>query len=65
VRSEGALAIHLGRWIIRQARSPILEDFMIALIVISTAGSVFSIYQWGEKSKRTSQQAACQRGLRI
>ena len=55
---EGALAIHYGRWIIRQARSPILEDFMIALIVISIAESVFSIYQWGEKSKRTSQLEA-------
>ena len=37
---EGALAIHYGRWIIRQARSPILEDVMIALIVISIAASV-------------------------
>jgi membrane protein YqaA with SNARE-associated domain len=55
---EGALAIHYGRWIIRQARSPILEDVMIALIVISVAGSVLSVYQWGEKSKRPAQQAA-------
>ena len=37
---EGALAIHYGRWIIRQARSPILEDVMIALIVISIVASV-------------------------
>ena len=55
---EGALAIHYGRWIIRQASSPILEDVMIALIVISIAASLFSIYQWTGKSKRTSQQAA-------
>jgi membrane protein YqaA with SNARE-associated domain len=55
---EGALAIHYGRWIIRQARSPILEDVMIALIVISIAASMISIYQWSEKSKRVSQQAA-------
>jgi membrane protein YqaA with SNARE-associated domain len=55
---EGALAIHYGRWIIRQARSPILEDVMIALIVISIVASVVSIYQWSEKSKRTAQQAA-------
>jgi membrane protein YqaA with SNARE-associated domain len=54
---EGALAIHYGRWIIRQARSPILEDVMIALIVISIAGSVISIYQWNEKNKRPSQQS--------
>jgi membrane protein YqaA with SNARE-associated domain len=55
---EGALAIHYGRWIIRQARSPILEDVMIALIVISIGASVISIYQWSEKSKQTSSQAA-------
>jgi membrane protein YqaA with SNARE-associated domain len=55
---EGALAIHYGRWIIRQARSPILEDVMIALIVISVVASMISIYQWTKKSKRMSQQAA-------
>jgi membrane protein YqaA with SNARE-associated domain len=55
---EGALAIHYGRWIIRQARSPILEDVMIALIVISIGASVISIYQWSDKNKRTSQQPA-------
>jgi membrane protein YqaA with SNARE-associated domain len=55
---EGALAIHYGRWIIRQAESPILEDVMIALIVFSVAASVVSIYQWSEKNKRTAHQAA-------
>jgi membrane protein YqaA with SNARE-associated domain len=55
---EGALAIHYGRWIIRQARSSILEDVMIALIVISVAASVISIFQWTKKNKLTPQQAA-------
>lgn len=55
---EGALAIHYGRWIIRQAKSAILEDVMIALIVVSIAGSAISIYQWSEKNKSTAQQAA-------
>jgi membrane protein YqaA with SNARE-associated domain len=55
---EGALAIHYGRWIIRQARSPILEDVMIALIVISIAASAISVYQWSKKNKHVSQQAA-------
>jgi membrane protein YqaA with SNARE-associated domain len=55
---EGALAIHYGRWIIRQARSPILEDVMIALIVISIGASVISIYEWSRKSKRISQLVA-------
>jgi membrane protein YqaA with SNARE-associated domain len=43
---EGALAIHYGRWIIKQAESPFLEHVMIALIVISIGGSTFSIYRW-------------------
>jgi membrane protein YqaA with SNARE-associated domain len=54
---EGALAIHYGRWIIRQARSPWLDHVMIALIVISIGGSVFSLYQWSERNKRTAQHA--------
>jgi membrane protein YqaA with SNARE-associated domain len=55
---EGALAIHYGRWIIRQARSSILEDVIFALIVISIGASLLSIYQWSEKGKRPSQQEA-------
>jgi len=51
---EGALAIHYGRWIIKQAESPLLDHVMIALIVISIGGSAFSIYQWSEGSKRTA-----------
>src|ERR1700733_4817633 len=43
---EGALAIHYGRWIIKQAESPLLHHVMIALIVISIVGSVFSFYRW-------------------
>ena len=55
---EGALAIHYGRWIIRQAKSPILEYTMIALIVIAIIASIISVYQWGAKSKRTADQHA-------
>ena len=55
---EGALAIHYGRWIIRQARSPVLEDVMIGLIVISIAASLISIYQWTRKGKLESAQPA-------
>jgi membrane protein YqaA with SNARE-associated domain len=55
---EGALAIHYGRWIIRQSQAPWLEHVMIALIVISIAGSAFSIYQWSEKRNAPQRQAA-------
>jgi hypothetical protein len=46
---EAALAIHYGRWIIKQAQSPLLDHVMIALIVISLAGSALAIYQWTDR----------------
>jgi len=49
---ESALAIHYGRWIIKQAESPVLDHVMIALIVISIGGSAFSIYEWREGTRR-------------
>ena len=55
---EGALAIHYGRWIIRQAKSPVLEYSMIALIVIAIAASIFSVYQWSGKGKLPAGQRA-------
>jgi membrane protein YqaA with SNARE-associated domain len=55
---EGALAIHYGRWIIRQARSPLLDHVMIAIVVISIVASAFSIYHWSDGGKRTARQAA-------
>jgi membrane protein YqaA with SNARE-associated domain len=55
---EGALAIHYGRWIIKQSGSPLLEHIVIALIAISIGGSAFAIYQWMEGSKRTARHAA-------
>jgi membrane protein YqaA with SNARE-associated domain len=43
---EAALAIHYGRWIIRQAESPLLDHVMIALVVISIGVSAFAAYRW-------------------
>jgi len=55
---EGALAVHYGRWIVRQEKSPVLEDAMIVLIVITIAASIFSVYQWSGKKKHPAGQAA-------
>jgi membrane protein YqaA with SNARE-associated domain len=55
---EGALAIHYGRWIIRQARSSSLEYTMIALLAISIVASVISIIQWSRKGKQPVHQHA-------
>jgi len=55
---EAALAIHYGRWIIRQAESPWFEHVMIALVVISIGGSAYSIFQWSKGSKPAAARAA-------
>ena len=52
---EAALAIHYGRWIIKQAESPLLDHLMIALIVISIGGSAYTIFRWvGQISGRSA-----------
>ena len=55
---EGALAIHYGRWIVRQARSPVLDQVAIAILVIAIVGSAITIYQWIERNNRTARQTA-------
>jgi membrane protein YqaA with SNARE-associated domain len=51
---EAALAVHYGRWIIKQAEAPLLEHVMIALIVISILGSALSIYRWQSNGSKVS-----------
>ncbi len=53
---EGALAIHYGRWIIRQAEAPWLEHTMLVLIAISIGGSAYTIYGWMKRSKRAAKR---------
>jgi membrane protein YqaA with SNARE-associated domain len=49
--TEGALAVIYGRQIIRMAQSPYVEGFIITLVVISMAGSTWSIFNWIKKSR--------------
>jgi membrane protein YqaA with SNARE-associated domain len=49
---EGSLALIYGRRIIGMAQSPYVQDFIIALVVVSMAGSVLSVYNWMRKSRR-------------
>lgn len=48
---DGVLALIFGRQIIRLARSPRFETFIIVLVIVSMAGSAFSIYGWIRKSR--------------
>jgi membrane protein YqaA with SNARE-associated domain len=48
---EGSLALIYGRRIIAMAKSPYVQGFIIALVVISMIGSAWSIYSWIRKSR--------------
>jgi membrane protein YqaA with SNARE-associated domain len=47
----GWLARIYGSRIIEMAKSPAFETFLIVLIVVSTAGSIFSIWGWIKKGR--------------
>jgi len=47
---EAWLALIYGRRIIDMAQSPYVQGFIIALVVISIAGSAWSIYTWAKKN---------------
>lgn len=48
---DGVLALIFGRQIIRIARAPRFQVFIIVLVIVSIAGSAFSIYGWIRKSR--------------
>ena len=48
--TAGLLAIAFGRRILRLAESPAVQYVIVALVVISIAGSVYSIYGWIKRS---------------
>jgi membrane protein YqaA with SNARE-associated domain len=51
---DGSLALIFGRRIIRLAQSPYVQGFIVALVVISIAGSAYSLYGWVRKSRMRS-----------
>ena len=55
---EGALAVHYGHWIVGQAKSPLLEHVMVAIIVLSIIGTGYSIYRRVTGNKSAVVRAA-------
>lgn len=49
---EGRLAIVYGRRILQMANSPAVHGIILALVVVSIAGSAFSIWGWVKKGKK-------------
>lgn len=60
----GVLAIVFGRRIIRMADSPVVQYVIVFIVIVSIAGSAFSIYSWIRRSKRKTArtEAAGHRG---
>lgn len=48
---EGLLARVYGRHLLQMAKSPVVEEFMTGLIVISLVGSAVSIWGWVQKGR--------------
>jgi membrane protein YqaA with SNARE-associated domain len=48
----GVLALFFGRRILRWAENPVLQGFLIGLIVVCTIGSIVSVYGWIKRSRR-------------
>lgn len=60
--AAGVLAILFGRRIIKMADSPVVQYAIVAIVIISLAGSAFSIYSWVRRSKRDRGTRAAEHG---
>jgi membrane protein YqaA with SNARE-associated domain len=49
--SIGLLALRFGPRILRWAHNPVVQGFLIGLILICTVGSILSVYRWIRRSR--------------
>jgi membrane protein DedA with SNARE-associated domain len=49
---EALLAIRFGDRILESADTPLIQGIVIAIVVISIAGSAYTLYGWAKRSKR-------------
>jgi hypothetical protein len=47
----GVLALFFGKRILHWAENPVLQGFLIGLIVLCTVGSIISVYGWIKRSR--------------
>jgi len=52
----GVLALLFGRRILQWAENPVLQGFLVGLIVLCTVGSVISVYGWIKRSRRAAPE---------
>jgi len=53
----GVLALHFGSRILKWSKEPIVQGFLVVLIILCTVGSVVSVYGWIRRSRSRSSQS--------
>jgi membrane protein YqaA with SNARE-associated domain len=60
----GVLALSVGPRLLRLAANPIVQDVLIAGVVIFTVGSALSLYGWIKRSRSVAGTTGCTAGRR-
>jgi membrane protein YqaA with SNARE-associated domain len=47
----GLLALRFGERILKWSKNPMVQGFLVALIIVCTVGSVISVYEWIRRSR--------------
>lgn len=51
----GLLAMRFGDRILRWSKNPVVEGFLVAIILVSTVGSAISVYRWISRGRSSSR----------
>jgi membrane protein YqaA with SNARE-associated domain len=49
---EALLAAHYGKRILEVAETPLVQGFILAIVVISVGGTAWSLYSWAKSSRK-------------
>jgi hypothetical protein len=58
----GMLALRFGESILRWSKNPIVQGFLIGLIILCTIGSVVSVYGWIHRSRSPARRISRKKG---
>jgi len=50
----GLLALRFGERILKWSKNPMVQGFLVALIIVCTVGSVISVYEWIRRSRSST-----------
>lgn len=58
----GLVALRFGESILKWSKKPIVQGFLIVLIILCTVGSVLSVYGWIRRSRSSQGPSSVRRG---